>query len=114
TGADLLDQPPDLVVREHLVSDLGERRLGLGARLGPGGGHHRALVPAEQLRGAAQVVDLAEAVAKLLEGAHVQESSGPPPPAPTRARAGGPARQRGRGPRASAGGSGPSAGVAPA
>ena len=66
-----VEQPPDLVVAEHLVADLGQRRELLRARLAAGRRHHRALVrPSAARRGAAEVADLAEARAQVLDRAH--------------------------------------------
>ena len=104
-GADLIDQTADLIVDEHLVADLGERRERLRARLGAGCRHHRPLVPAEQRGGTAEVVNLTEAIAELFEGAHCPESSRRAA-TPAAAR---PRKRPQRGPRASADAGGPSA-----
>ena len=55
-----IEQPPDLVVAEHLVADLGQRCELLRARLAASRRHHRALVPRQQRRGPAEVADLAQ------------------------------------------------------
>ena len=105
-----LDQPPDLVVAEHLVADLGQGRELLGAGLAAGRRHHRALVPGEQRGGPAEVVDLAEALAEVLDRAHVATLGDPT----WRGVAEAPRRRPAQGPRASAGAGGPSAAAAPA
>ena len=111
-GSDLVDQPADLIVDEHLVAHAREGRQGLRPRLGAGRGHHRALVPGQQRGGPAQVMDRAESFAKFIDGGHRPECSGRL--APAMARAARPRPPPSRGPRASAGGSGPSSVAGPA
>ena len=59
------------------MRDPADRREHLGAGVGAGGGHLRALVPEEQRPGLVQVGDLREPEAELLEGAvraHIDKS----------------------------------------
>ena len=94
TGAHLVHQPADLVPDEHLVADPGERRERLGPRASaPAAGIIVALVPGEQRGGSAQIVDLAETLAKLFQRAHARKLAGRPP-RPPMARGGPPRRRR--------------------
>src|SRR5581483_876148 len=72
-----LDQAPQLVGDELLVTDPRQRRHLVGAGLGPGRGHLRPLVPAHESSGSTEIVDLGQPLAKVLEaGCHSGQRSG--------------------------------------
>ena len=66
-AAQLVEQPADLGEVNFVVRDAAERRELLGADRGAARRHHHVLVPAEERRGLAEIGDLGEAPAQLVE-----------------------------------------------